>query len=170
MSSEEEMKKHIKPFMKQALLWLLVCALICAIYILSGQNGAVSHRLSRGMVKKTGIFMELPDIVKHYIMKLDLSYDIVLRKTAHFSLFFSLSVLLYFTIKQYIRKHAKALTIICCMALAGMDEYHQTFIRGRTACITDIIIDTVGSICGLLLVMIFAGIWGASRKTGENSK
>jgi len=152
------MNKYKKLITKQALFWLLVCALICAIYLLSGQEGAVSHRLSRGLVKKASRLIELPGVLKYYSKELNLSYDFVLRKIAHFSLFFILALLLFFVIKPLTTKHVRILTITCCIIFAFMDEYHQVFISGRTARFTDIMIDTAGAICGMLLVMIATGI------------
>jgi VanZ family protein len=163
------MQAHKRLFIKQALLWLLACALIWAIYVLSGQEGAASHRLSRGVVKEAVTIIELPEILKHYIVKLEMNYELVLRKIAHFSLFFILAILLYFAIKSHRKKHAKILTIICCIFFAGMDEYHQIFIAGRNARFTDIIIDIAGAVCALLLVTAYARHMDGNGKTRENT-
>ena len=152
-------------FIRQVLLWLFVCAFACAIYALSGQEGVDSHRLSRGVVKEAGTLIEVPGILKHYIVKLDLGYEQVLRKIAHFTLFFILAIFLYLAMKPHARKHAKILAMAGCIFFAGMDEYHQVFIAGRTARFTDIIIDIAGAICALLLVTASAGVWRVSRKT-----
>lgn len=161
------MNIHRKLLTKRALLWLSVLALFCAISVLSGQQGEVSHRLSRGVIRKARILMELPDILRHYSMAWDLSYELILRKTAHFSLFFILAVMLYFAIKSTTGKYVGILTIACCTLFAGIDEYHQIFITGRTACFTDIIIDSAGAVCGLLLVTAAAAI---RRQAGNCNK
>ena len=40
------------------------------------------------------------------------------------------------------------LCIIICFIYAGSDEYHQTFVDGRTGQFSDVLIDTAGSIVG----------------------
>lgn len=152
------MQEHKWQFIKKVVLWLLVCFLICTLYILSGQEGAVSHKLSREVVKKASTLIELPWILKHYNLELNVSYNFILRKTAHFSIFFLLAVLLYWAVKSLVRKYIKTLTLACCIFFAGFDELHQMFAAGRTARLTDIIIDILGAICGLLLVIVFVGI------------
>ena len=41
--------------------------------------------------------------------------------------------------------------IALCAAFAGTDEYHQTFVDGRTGQVTDVLIDTAGACVGCLL-------------------
>lgn len=158
------MNKYKKPLIKQALLLIFVFAFICTIYFLSGQEGEVSHMLSSGMVKKASTFIELPGVLKQYSKELNISYDFILRKIAHFSIFFILAVLLFKVIKSYTRKYSRIITITCCIIFACLDEYHQVFISGRNARFTDIIIDTAGAICGIFLGMTAEAIWRLKRK------
>ena len=40
--------------------------------------------------------------------------------------------------------------IIGCLLYASSDEFHQIFVSGRTASVKDVLIDTCGSIVGIL--------------------
>jgi VanZ family protein len=44
------------------------------------------------------------------------------------------------------------------MLYAASDEWHQTFIEGRVGCVTDVIIDTCGSILGVIVYKLFKRI------------
>ena len=49
-----------------------------------------------------------------------------------------------------------------CMAFAGLDEYHQSFVAGRTPALKDVAIDSAGSVTGIYITRIFGFI---GRKT-----
>jgi VanZ family protein len=55
-----------------------------------------------------------------------------------------------------------------CLLVAGTDEFHQTFVRSRSASVRDFMIDIVGAILGLLIGAIF---WmGRARSTRPEKK
>ena len=45
---------------------------------------------------------------------------------------------------------------IVCVVFATTDEFHQSFVRSRTASVRDLMIDSVGAILGLLSGAVFA--------------
>jgi VanZ family protein len=42
-----------------------------------------------------------------------------------------------------------------CLFVAATDEFHQTFVASRGALVTDVLIDSIGAILGLLIGAIF---------------
>ena len=54
-----------------------------------------------------------------------------------------------FDMRRYLL--AAIIAIVLCAAFASSDEYHQTFVEGRTGQIKDVIIDTSGAVTGALL-------------------
>ncbi len=50
-----------------------------------------------------------------------------------------------------------------CILYALSDEYHQSFVPGRSSRLTDVGIDTTGSLIGLLPVMVRQ--WWAARQS-----
>lgn len=73
-------------------------------------------------------------------------YDFVLRKLAHISEYFILTLLLINALKQYRLSKRKIIIISFLLAFfyACSDEYHQTFIIAREGAIRDVLIDSVG--------------------------
>ena len=77
-----------------------------------------------------------------------------LRKVAHASEYLVFALLIINALKQSNIKKTYIITIIICFLYACTDEYHQTFIDGRTGQFVDVLIDTSGSIIGCLLVIL----------------
>lgn len=88
--------------------------------------------------------------VKQVTNKLNLP----LRKVAHASEYLVFALLIINALKQSNIKKTYIITIIICFLYACTDEYHQTFIDGRTGQFVDVLIDTSGSIIGCLLVIL----------------
>jgi hypothetical protein len=48
---------------------------------------------------------------------------------------------------------AAAFAILCTIVVAGLDEFHQTFIPGRTGVFHDVILDSMGGIFAQILLL-----------------
>tara|TARA_B100001123_G_scaffold380843_1_gene450767 strand:+ start:1174 stop:1488 length:315 start_codon:yes stop_codon:yes gene_type:complete len=73
----------------------------------------------------------------------------------HFVEFGVLSLLVY---RALYRKHvdwtkAAAISIFFCLTYAISDELHQTFVPGRHPSLSDIVIDVLGVITGMLVAV-----------------
>lgn len=87
------------------------------------------------------------------------------RKAAHMFLFFMLALFIYmavFTLRRLRGKPRYAVTLALCALLAGLDEYHQTFIPGRSGELRDVLVDTAGAAIGLAFPALAA--WIIRRK------
>lgn len=75
------------------------------------------------------------------------------RKTAHFSEYLLLAVTL--AIPLYVHGvrgiWLLLLTELICIIYASSDEYHQMFVSGRSAQLKDVLIDSAGALCGILI-------------------
>ena len=80
----------------------------------------------------------------------------MVRKLAHFTIYFILGVLVSYLLNIGKRKGKKIIfiAIICCLLFAISDETLQLFIYGRGAQVTDILIDISGASLGILLVYL----------------
>jgi len=78
-----------------------------------------------------------------------------LRKVAHATEYLILTILLIIAITQsgISGKRAFLYALLVCFIYACTDEYHQTFVKGRTGQFTDSLIDTAGGVIGCLLVI-----------------
>ena len=115
------------------LIWCLV------IFMFSHQPKAVLAPLQPSTI------VEQPGF-----MLFGMDADTLLGKSAHVLLFAVLGVLLYRATQRY------WLTIVLALLYAGVDEWHQSFVPGRTPRFGDVGFDMVGVIIGLLALMMIA--------------
>lgn len=91
-----------------------------------------------------------------------ISNDLIIRKLGHFSEymtlgFFSFCYLSNFFIgnnKEKDFKKTVILSFLFSVIYASTDEFHQTFVVGRDGNIVDVLIDSSGSLVGILLSSI----------------
>ena len=83
--------------------------------------------------------------------------EFLLRKTAHVVLFFFITMALFLFIRLYIKSPwvATAVTFITASLVAVLDEYHQSFVPGRSGNVVDVAIDMVG-VTAAIMFIIFA--------------
>ena len=78
----------------------------------------------------------------------------IVRKLAHLTEFTILGGVLYTILRRYITYGTVIKTIGLGMLIASLDEFIQLFSPGRSSQISDVLIDTVGIIIGILLVKL----------------
>jgi len=76
----------------------------------------------------------------------------IIRKLAHFTIYFILGILAYLTLNSYSIKKSFYYSVVFCVIYAVSDEIHQLFLEGRAFKLLDIIIDTSGSVFGIIIV------------------
>ena len=88
--------------------------------------------------------------------------EFFIRKGAHFSIYFVLAIAVASVIHLWMKKKPlklASLTVLFVFLYACSDEWHQSFTGERTPLFQDVMIDTVGGICG---VAIF--LWWSRRR------
>ena len=76
----------------------------------------------------------------------------IVRKTAHFTEY---AIFGFFTARAFkLSKKSPWFAIPFCALYSCADEYHQTFIQGRSGELADVILDTSGASFGALLYII----------------
>lgn len=88
-----------------------------------------------------------------------LEYDLILRKMAHCVEYFILTFLLYRALKSSFHIRVLQLFIyptILSFFYAISDEFHQSFVPGRSASIKDVLIDSAGIISFYIAIKIIA--------------
>jgi VanZ family protein len=86
---------------------------------------------------------------------------VVMRKCAHVIEYAVLALLLWRALRSIPILRAKMLIVFAavvlgCALFAATDEFHQTFVKSRTASVRDVLLDIVGAILGLLIGVRFA--------------
>lgn len=85
------------------------------------------------------------------------TWDFFLRKLAHMAEFGLLAVLFFKGLRGHNFKVSRGLifTLIFSLLYAASDEYHQTFIGGRSGSPIDMGIDSIGIIIAVLTIWYF---------------
>mgnify|MGYP001108196795 CR=1 FL=1 len=132
------------------------------IFLFSHQNGNKSERLSDDFVLK--IIKSVTEVSKTEVSEIR-KVEIVqktrflIRKGAHFFLYFLLGFLSYLTFKVYHFKHPLFLAIFFCLIYASSDEIHQLFVNARTGRVLDVLIDMCGSFSGIAISLFLCHFW-----------
>lgn len=91
--------------------------------------------------------------------------DFFFKKTIHLIEYGLLFVLFYRALKGTLKRdlfHLAFFAFLLSVLYAISDEYHQTFILGRTGTLRDIIIDSIGA--GLVWILIWKWLPRAPKK------
>ena len=166
------MQKVNKKLVLIAFIAAIIVAWCVTIFRLSGMNSETSNGKSTGIVEQSiskflditneaGITDAHPDDEK--LAKAAALINAPLRKVVHATVYFVLALLLLaigrviFGSKKYLL--TCAITILLCFIFAMTDEYHQTFVDGRTGQMMDVMIDTAGACVGTLLFSSYFLVW-----------
>ena len=145
------MKKNIT----RIILAILLLGTFYIIFGFSGQDGEESSGLSRKVTEfiTDNIFQLSNESKIQYINQL----EYIIRKLAHFSIYTVVGILLMGFVSTYEMEKIKKIyiSIVVGIIYATSDEIHQVFIPGRAAKLTDVIIDTMGVVLGIIIVLIF---------------
>lgn len=138
---------------RKIILWLFVILWMWVIFSFSAQPATESDEISEGFTKKIVRVIDFADQLSE--KEIDLIADNlnhIVRKSAHFCAYALLSLLVALLLKEYnfVRHHAMILAVVISGLYACTDEFHQTFVPGRSGEIRDVGIDTLGAIFGVL--------------------
>jgi VanZ family protein len=61
-------------------------------------------------------------------------------------------------------------TILIVACYASLDEYHQSFVPGRTAAVGDVLIDTTGGIAAQIVAALFVLLGKSREKRHEDER
>ena len=134
-------------------LWMSV------IFIMSAQPAEESSQLSGGIVSSliAAICRNFDTLSAQQQLEITNIVTFIVRKTAHFSEYFVLGVLVSLIATTFNKLNYKlrfGLSIAFCVLYAASDELHQYFVPGRACRLTDICIDATGGAIAVLLVTI----------------
>jgi VanZ family protein len=121
------------------LIWMII------IFLFSNQPATESSKTSSSFISHT-----ITKIIKkdnNYVVN---KYEKIVRKCAHFFLYFVLGILVFNCYNEKELLYA----LIICLLYSISDEIHQIFIVGRSCELFDIFIDTIGSFFGINILNI----------------
>ena len=144
------------------LLWMVM------IFAFSAQEGGSSSALSGGLTERV-LRAVWPGFSQWDISQQQAviaSLQTLVRKTAHFLVYAGLGVLSMtffsrFQLRPVIRFGS---AWVLCVAYAVSDEWHQWYVPGRSAEVRDVLLDSLGALCGVLTVLLGTWLWQRHKK------
>ena len=140
-------KKLTILFLILTILWMGV------IYILSDTPATKSDQESKAVVRSVVVTSKDSKDIDPLVDTLNKPF----RKIAHASVYFVLSLLVlssFISLNKYKLYINNIISLLWSFLYACSDEYHQTFVVGRSGELIDVLIDTLGTIIGIVLFNI----------------
>lgn len=179
MTKRDTTLKHKKNNIPKIICLILIVAWLFVIFTLSGMTSNESNSKSKStlniliqktlnITNKTGLTDKHPTIEKKN--KVIDSINLPMRKFAHATVFIILAIMIMIFLRMFkmSSKLSFIITVLISFMYALFDEYHQTFISGRTGQFSDALIDTVGAIIGALFFVLI--IYIKRRQQEKKSK
>ena len=146
--------------MKKTIFAVLLVLWMGFIFSMSCENAEESSNTSGQTIKvvlsTVPEFEKQPEEVKVNIIE---ELQFIVRKSAHFIGYMILGILASGLILQYENINKKyPLAFLICVIYAISDEIHQLFVPGRAGQVRDVLIDSAGSLLGIIIVMAFVKI------------
>ena len=143
--------------MKKTIFAVLLVLWMGFIFSMSCENAEESSNTSGQTIKvvlsTVPEFEKQPEEVKVNIIE---ELQFIVRKSAHFIGYMILGILASGLILQYENINKKyPLAFLICVIYAISDEIHQLFVPGRAGQVRDVLIDSAGSLLGIIIVMAF---------------
>lgn len=173
---------------KQTVFRVLTIIWAIIIFSFSARSGDISTADSNRVGMTVGRI-----VVPHFIewsndrqVQFAQKIDYPVRKTAHASEYAILGILLvgaeiYYIIEKYLfserKQTSKLYTNVKLYILpwligtlyAVSDEFHQLFVPGRSCQVTDVMIDSMGVIVGIIFIVVIDKVYGFLKKQKYNS-
>lgn len=162
------MKTKKSPIPLRIISPLLLLLWMGLIFFFSSQTATESSAVSSGLIETVVRFL-MPSISPATLKNVVSISSFFVRKGAHFCVFAMLGVFSFLSVATY--EKLKLLfrffiSAFISVAYAVSDEYHQTFVNGRSCELRDVLIDSSGAICGILVSIIIYIIHKHKGKSG----
>ncbi len=132
------------------IVWMLV------IFNFSNQQGTSSSGLSDRITIKIAQIITQNKLTEDEKEQIINKYSFIIRKTAHFIVYFILgflTIILTTDLYSY-NKKTFLFTLLFNFLYASTDEIHQLFINGRNGSFLDVLLDTTGALTAISLVFL----------------
>ncbi len=94
--------------------------------------------------------------------------DLILRKVAHAAEYALLTLLWAWALRPATRWNVVAAAVLALL-YAASDEYHQTFVEGRTGVVTDVLVDSLGVAVAVALLRYHRALRTTAGSRGAGS-
>lgn len=147
-----------------------VVIIMAMIFFFSSKPAVISQESSLSITRAVvNVYEKITNVAIETADRMQLlsSLDHVVRKTAHFLEYAALaaSLVLNFTIWKVDLRRNLGLSVLITTAYAITDEFHQTFIPGRSGQVSDVLLDSCGGITGALLFILLITIFMKKKRS-----
>ncbi len=167
------MQKNKNPILFRIISLLLLLSWMGFVFYLSSQTATLSSAVSGGLIEGVIRFI-LPNADEVFIESTVSSLQFIVRKGAHFTIYTIMGILSFTAFVTYEKMRLRLRCSLAFLVSAGYsvtDEYHQTFIEGRSGELRDVLIDSSGVLLGILLSLgIYKIICVIKSKEGRKMK
>ena len=139
--------------------WLAVVIIMCVVFVFSSQPAVESNETSGGFIEFLyNIYAKIFGLPAAAVSSARIAeLQFLFRKGAHFSIYLILGLFFcnaYF--QSGIVKHLPlgVLSAVSSFLYSASDEFHQTFVPGRSGELSDVLIDSTGAIIGVLIYLL----------------
>ena len=144
-----------KETVRQILKCIPMVIVMIGIFVFSMMPGEQSGDTSRGFL------MTLAHIVEGLTHK-DFSTDSIeawhhfVRKCAHFTEYAILGVTVVYAFGEKLKKAKRIIPVALaiCAFYAATDEFHQHFVPMRMGSVSDVLLDSVGALTGIVIFLL----------------
>ena len=164
---------------RKILLSIPISGLIIMLYALifqqSGMSAEVSGDVSRSVVESMVLMLEdtfsidLPfndspeqiERLNHFV-----------RKSGHFFVYALMGLLVHSLALVWEQRGKGGLIVswLVVIVMAAADEWHQYFIPGRSAQVSDVLLDAAGAIFGMLVLRLIHGLFVSRQNPAHVSR
>ncbi len=139
----------------------LLISWMAFIFSLSSQNSNASSNTSGRVIRTVAqvIYPDFEELSSEEQQEVISSFQFIVRKTAHFSLYFILGFLAFMSTISYRKLKLKIRALLSysiCLLYAVSDEVHQLFVAGRSGEIRDVLIDFSGAFLAVLILTLLS--------------
>lgn len=159
--------KNVKINIFRAILIIGLLGTFIVIFGFSSQNaeesGGLSEKVTITVTKNVKKIQDLEQTQKERVLS---RIENVIRKIAHFSIYTLVGFLLMALFSTYNLKDRNRIlaSFVIGAIYASSDEIHQRFVNGRSAQVTDVMLDTLGVLFGILILMLILQIVDRKKK------
>ena len=145
--------------MKKIISLILIILWMGFIFYLSSMDSSTSNDKSKSIVSN------IVDKIDNNVLNKEVTtsknskfmenMNYLFRKLSHVSVYLALAILVFNYVIQLRKRKIlmyDVITLIVCFIYACTDEYHQTFIVGRSGSIMDVLIDMIGVVIGCVII------------------
>lgn len=154
--------------MKRVITFVCMIALtvgwMMLIFGFSSQTATESGSLSALIAEPvTRLIMKLRELPDADYGALYMQVDSAIRVAAHFAEYAILGILTAL-LCRLLRWRSLWIPWVICTVFAVTDEWHQYYTPGRASEVKDILVDSTGVLCGIILLCLLRKVW-RSRHT-----